>query len=121
MVCAVIDNVQKNLPRDEVFVFAVGERFLSQRFVLQIFEIGAHGLLDDIPMGTEFGTIVKVGRVERFGDFHAAQPAEPRIVHADEVNDLVSDGAVGVFPPCVNCSCESGRMDSSHIFRFSEK
>lgn len=51
-------------------------------------EIGAHLLFNCVPIGTNALPIGQLGRVECLRTLDCAQIAEPRFIHADEMDDL---------------------------------
>jgi hypothetical protein len=96
MICTVIHHMEKGLPQEEIIIFSIREGSLEQHFIAQFREISAHILLHVVPQGTNDLPIVKASRVERFRPLDASQSAEPVIVGADEMNDLVADRAMRV-------------------------
>ena len=92
---AVIDHVDQHLPHKQDRVLA-WEWPGEQRVVPQRCQIGAHHLLDLVPMRTDAGPIWEVGGIERCRDVDAAQFAEPGLVGADEMQDLIAHRPVRV-------------------------
>lgn len=90
MICAVIHHMQKHLPQDEVFVFfRFFYRLIEQHIVTQLGKIVAHGLFNLVPVHTDTFSISKVCGIKIFSGFNASQSAEPYIITADEMKDLI--------------------------------
>ena len=96
MICAVISHMEQHLPQEKLFVFSFCERFFEEHLVPQRCEIVAHGLLNVVPIHTNAFPIVKVSRIERFWNCYTSQAAEPCIVRANEMNDLISHRSMRV-------------------------
>jgi hypothetical protein len=86
----VINHMQKHLPKDEIFVFSLCERPCEQHIVPQPRQIIAHLPLNPVPVGADSLPVLKLSGIERLWELGAAQWAEPGVINAHEMDDLVA-------------------------------
>src|SRR3990170_6867374 len=91
MICTMIDNVEKYLPQDEVLIFSLCKWLRQEHIVPQFRKIFAHLVLHVVPVCANDVPIVESCRVERRWDLGASQPAEPGVVNAHEMQELITD------------------------------
>jgi hypothetical protein len=96
MVSPMIDDMQKHLPQDKVFVLPFRKGLLEQPIIGQGFKILAHSLLYTIPVFANSFPMDKFLRMEWFGYFNASQSAKPCVIHAHEVDNLITNRAMRI-------------------------
>jgi hypothetical protein len=87
MICAVIDDLQEDLPDPQIFVFAF-ERSRIENIRGKRIEVIAHGRFDGVPIRTDGIVIAEFRRIERRGEFLATQTAKPYLVDFDQMQEL---------------------------------
>ncbi len=93
-----ITHVDENLPQEELPVFVrFPDRPGEQHLIVQLDKITAHPALDVIPVDADGFAVVGVCGRQLIQRLDALQLAEPGLIAADQVNDLVADRPAGVI------------------------